>query len=228
MCPSLGTPTRYERKRSAGMKKLLWPCRRCVTGLAEMISIKIKRASAAAPSCCRGNNAATILWSGWGPGPPEPRLSFQVGDFQNMVTRCRVFPNAGLFSFFPKWSGCDQFSVLANTKICNPYSSMAVSCGQMRWFFRLFEGSISMLVQIFCFQEDGENWKFKFTFHHYYNNTMRKKQKQRVQSEVTTSELSVKPKNQPLTNAAGAQRFWHSLIKEVLRKVLDYSEVGDR
>lgn len=58
--------------------------------------------------------------------------------------------------------------------------------------------------------------------------TQWEKTKTEVRGEVTASELSLKPKNQPVTDAAAAQRFWHSLNKEVMGKVQVYTKVGDR
>lgn len=41
-----------------------------------------------------------------------------------------------------------------------------------------------------------------------------------------TGEFSLKPKNQPVTDVAGAQQILHSLNKKILGKLLDYSKVG--
>lgn len=63
--------------------------------------------------------------------------------------------------------------------------------------------------------------KLRFTM---ISPTQREKTKTEEQGEV----ISLKPKNQFVTDAAGAQRFWHSLNKEVLGKVFVYSKAGDR
>lgn len=63
--------------------------------------------------------------------------------------------------------------------------------------------------------------KLRFTM---ISPTQREKTKTEEQGEV----ISLKPKNQFVTDAAGAQRFWHTLNKEVLGKVFVYSKAGDR
>lgn len=67
---------------------------------------------------------------------------------------------------------------------------------------------------------------FEIKFHHDLINTHTQK-KPGVLGRVTNGEFLLKPKNQSVIDVAGAKQFSHSLNKEVLGKVLNYSKVGD-
>lgn len=127
---SLGTQTRCERKRSAEMKKRLWPRQWHVTGMAQMISTR----SCRPPGLFLAAAVATAQQQASGQVEELDLLSFQVGHFQNMVTRCRVSPNPANRDCFHFLNDQDVTN-LAFWQTPNPSLFLydSESRGQRRW-----------------------------------------------------------------------------------------------
>lgn len=122
---SLGTQTRCERKRSAEMKKRLWPRQWHVTGMARMISTR----SCRPPGLLLAAAVATAQQQASGQVEELDLLSFQVGHFQNTVTRCRVSPNPANRDCFHFLNDQDVTNLAfwqTSRYVIHPYSSMIV------------------------------------------------------------------------------------------------------